>query len=227
LFDLDLKIAALSEITNENELERLAVDNGVAIVVVDDGGRQTFTANDNSICRVLNPDGKLIGQCRDFCGTALEETIAVGGPVTYTCHAGLECAAVPPANEGSSLVTIAGRAFVESGRYRRATMRAVDGDWSQYSPADLFENVLLASSQEEIKETAREAAELVDRRIVSERPRSVARASSSDSTARSGYTPTKRRRAPCPRRRSGTNRPHSRLQVLLKPASGGLSLARF
>ncbi len=173
MFDLDLKIAALSEITNENELERLAVDNGVAIVVVDDGGRQTFTANDNSICRVLNPDGKLIGQCRDFCGTALEETIAVGGPVTYTCHAGLECAAVPPANEGSSLVTIAGRAFVESGRYRRATMRAVDGDWSQYSPADLFENVLLASSQEEIKETAREAAELVDRRIVSERPRSV------------------------------------------------------
>jgi len=173
LFDLGLKIAALSEITNENELERLAVDNGVAIVVVDASGRQIISANDNSICRVLNPDGKLIGKCRDFCGTALEETLAVGGPVTYTCHAGLECAAIPPADPERPLVTIAGRAFVESDRYRRATMRAVDGDWSEYSPADLFENILLASSQEEIKETARQAAQLVERRIPNEQPRSV------------------------------------------------------
>lgn len=173
LFYLDLKIAALSDITNENELERLAVENGMAIVIVDEGGRQLVSANDNSICRTLNPDGKLIGQCRDFCGTALEETRAVGGPVTYTCHAGLECAAVPVADAESRLVTIVGRAFVESDRYRRATMRAVEGDWSEYSPADLFENVLLASSQNEIKETARKAAELVELSVQNEQAPSV------------------------------------------------------
>jgi ligand-binding sensor protein len=106
VFDLDVKLKHLSEIANENELERLAVESGMAIVVVDESGFHVATANNNSICRTLNPDGKLTGMCRDFCGTALEETRAVGASVTYTCHAGLACAAVRSKSAEQPLVTI-------------------------------------------------------------------------------------------------------------------------
>jgi len=162
VFDLDLKLEHLSGITNGNKLQSLATESGMAIVVVDAAGLHIAEANNNSICRTLNPDGKLTGMCRDFCGTALEETRAVGGPVTYTCHAGLGCAAVPSGTEQQPLVTIVGRAFVKSDNYRRATARAIEGDWSKLSPADLFENVLMASSEDEIKETARKAAKLME-----------------------------------------------------------------
>lgn len=161
VFDLEVKTGVLSEITNENELERLAVGSGMAIVVVDAGGQQIVSANDNSICRTLNPQGKFVGKCRDFCGTALEETAVVGGPVAFTCHAGLGCAAVPVAQGDSKVVTIVGRAFAGSEAYRRATARAIDGDWSEHSPVDLFENVLLAASADEIKSTALKAADLI------------------------------------------------------------------
>jgi diguanylate cyclase (GGDEF)-like protein len=163
VFDLDLKLKDLSGITNENELEGLAVESGVAIVVVDEAGFHIVSANNNSICRTLNPDGKLTGMCRDFCGTALEETRAVGGPVFYTCHAGLSCAATPAGTGDRPLVTIVGRSFVNSGNYRRATARAIDGDWTKFSAADLFENVLMSPSDDEIKAVARKAATLVTR----------------------------------------------------------------
>ena len=134
----------------------------MAIVVVDATGLHIAEANNNSICRTLNPDGKVTGMCRDFCGTALDETRAVRGPVTYTCHAGLGCAAVPSGTEQHPLVTIVGRAFVKSENYRRATTRAIEGDWSKLSPADLFENVLMASSEDEIKEMARKAVKVIE-----------------------------------------------------------------
>ncbi len=140
----------------------------MAIAVVDAGGRQIVRANDNSICRTLNPEEQFVGKCRDFCGTALEETSVVGGPVTFTCHAGLDCAAVPIRDQ--SLVAIVGRAFVKSDGYRRATARAIDGDWSEHSPVDLFENVLLATSPDEIKNTALKVAELIASPVEAEPP---------------------------------------------------------
>ena len=80
----------------ENSLiGRLAEENGVAIVFVNEAGREIANANNNSICRSLNPDGKYVAQCAAFCGTALEETALVGGAVSFTCHAGLECRAIP------------------------------------------------------------------------------------------------------------------------------------
>ena len=62
---------------DKNELDKLADESGLAIVFVNASKDQVASANDNSICRNLNPDGRLVGQCSHFCGTALEEATEV------------------------------------------------------------------------------------------------------------------------------------------------------
>ncbi len=143
------------ELAEKSSLGRLAEENGVAIVFVDNTGREIAAANNNSICRSLNPDGKYVGQCSAFCGTALEETSLVGGVVSFTCHAGLECRAIPVQKAGKKLVAIVGRTFLKAENYRRATERATSGDWSEYPPGEFFENVLLTGTKEILDKTAR------------------------------------------------------------------------
>ncbi len=151
-------ITDLSEFSQTLTIERIANDAGLAIAVADAAGRELATANNNSICRNLNPDAKYVGQCAAFCGTALEEVSEVGEAVSYTCHAGLECRAVPISDTGQKLVAIVGRTFVKAENYRRATERAISGDWSQHSPSEFFENILLAGSLSEIENAAEKVA---------------------------------------------------------------------
>ena len=139
-------------------IERIADDAGLAIAVADATGRELAAANNNSICASLNPDGKYVGQCAAFCGTALEEVIEVGEAVSFTCHAGLECRAVPISDAGQRLVAIVGRTFIKAENYRRATERAISGDWSKYPPSEFFENVLLTGSLSEIEKAAEKVA---------------------------------------------------------------------
>ena len=113
MYLLDL-MAVLSKIPDKKSLDRLADESGVAIVFVDENQREVSASNNNSICRNLNPEGALVGQCAAFCGTALEETGEVGGPVSFTCHAGLECRAVPVKQANLKLVAIIGRTFVKA-----------------------------------------------------------------------------------------------------------------
>ena len=79
---------------DEKALSELARESGLAVAVVD-GPSEIFVANNNSICRSLNPSGKFTGHCLAFCGTALEEVAEVGSRVSFTCHAGLECRVIP------------------------------------------------------------------------------------------------------------------------------------
>ena len=51
------------------------------------------------------------------------------------------------------VAAIVGRTFIKADHYRIATERAMKGDWQKYSPADLFENVLLSGSTSEIEKT--------------------------------------------------------------------------
>ncbi len=138
-------------------LEQIAEDAGLAIAVAD-ASSERASANNNSICANLNPAGKYVGKCAAFCGTALEEVVEVGEAVSFTCHAGLECRGVPIAESGQKLVAIVGRTFVKAENYRRATERAISGDWSKYPPSEFFENVLLTGSVSEIEKAAEKVA---------------------------------------------------------------------
>jgi len=146
--------------TSENSvLDRLADDSGLAIAVVDASSSEIFTTNNNSICKTLNPTGHFAGACADFCGTVFEECAGHGGRSVFTCHAGLECRAVALRNNERPVVAIVGRTFIEADNYRRATERAITGDWNQYPPAALFENILLTGSLSLLDETASKVVE--------------------------------------------------------------------
>lgn len=141
-------MAKSREIPGRKVLETIAVENGVGVAVVDRSGIEVQTANNNSICATLNPDGELVGPCASDCGQALEKAVNSGGTCAFTCHAGLECRAAALSYDQQPVAVIAGRTFVKSENYRRATERAVAGDWREYPPADLFENILLTGSSE-------------------------------------------------------------------------------
>jgi diguanylate cyclase (GGDEF)-like protein len=150
-----------SKASDKSELDRVAESAGVAVALVDSRSREVRTAGNNSICRELNPDGEFRAHCKAFCGTAFDEAAETGGKVAYTCHAGLECRAFPIYSGGRKLVAIVGRAFVKAENYRKATTRAISGDWKDYAPAELFENVLLVSSDAAIDKAADSVARLL------------------------------------------------------------------
>ncbi|MEQ1603449.1 MAG: diguanylate cyclase [Pyrinomonadaceae bacterium] len=150
-------------IPDKSAIDRLADENGVAVALVDQASTEIYVANNNSICRSLNPDGKFNTHCKAFCGTAFEEASEVGSTVAFTCHAGLECRVVPVDDEGVPLVAIIGRTFIKAENYRRATTRAISGDWKDHSPAEFFENVLLAGSVSVLDKAAAEIESLMPR----------------------------------------------------------------
>ena len=155
------KLKVRQEISEKSALDGLADEHGVAVALVDGSSREVYVSNNNSICRNLNPDGDFTTHCRAFCGTAFEEASEVGSTVSFTCHAGLECRAVPVVDRGQPLVAIIGRTFVTAENYRRATTRAISGDWKNHSPTDFFENILLASSVEVLDVAVADAEKLL------------------------------------------------------------------
>ncbi len=148
------------EIPEKEAVDRVADANGVAVAAVARRGIEISVSNNNSICRKLNPDGRMVGACAAFCGTALEEIIEAGGEVSYTCHAGLECSADEMEVDGQSVAVIVGRTFVRADNYRKATERAISGDWQQYSPSEFFENILLTGSKDVLERTLGELRKL-------------------------------------------------------------------
>jgi diguanylate cyclase (GGDEF)-like protein len=161
------------------ELERLADESGLAIAIAGEGARQIEEFNNNSICRQLNPGESFAGACARFCGAALERTREAGKPVGFVCHAGLDCRAFLHKNGQGDKVVIVGRTFVRSENYRKATQRAVAGDWRSYSPSELFENVLLSGSTDVLDKTTRRAKDTFGERrpagsaVVSPKPVSI------------------------------------------------------
>jgi len=92
-------------------LDRIADEGGVAIAVVDRSSVELSVSNNNSICRKLNPGGEFSRGCAAYCGTALEESTEVGGPVNFTCHAGLDCRSAAMTLDGKPVAVIVGRSF--------------------------------------------------------------------------------------------------------------------
>ncbi len=139
------------EIPRTEVLDQIADENGLAVVVLSNSGEEVSASNNNSICRGLNPDGRMTGACTAFCGTALDEVNETGSSVSYTCHAGLECSADVMLLDGKPVAVIVGRTFVRSENYRKATERAITGDWQKFPPSEFFENILLSGSPDMIE----------------------------------------------------------------------------
>jgi diguanylate cyclase (GGDEF)-like protein len=141
-------------------LEDLADETGAAIVVLDKNGNERLTANNNSICAVLYSSTEFGPKCAEDCGTAHSRAVEAGKTIEYHCHAGLDCRASVSRKGGSDLVTIIGRTFTKSADYRNATERAVAGDWRQYPPNTLFENVIISSSPNQLDNVERQLGEV-------------------------------------------------------------------
>lgn len=126
--------------------DRLADENGMAIVVVDENSSALTKSNNNSMCRLLYNSKEFSPLCAEFCGRAYEWATEAQKTVEYKCHAGLNCRAVPLETEQKTLVAIVGRTFLKAEDYRTATERAISGDWQKFPANEFFENILLNPS---------------------------------------------------------------------------------
>jgi diguanylate cyclase (GGDEF)-like protein len=135
-------------------LDRLAEETGVAMVVLDGEGHEISSSNNNSICRSLMSSDHFRKECAKDCGRAFERAFSSKGPISYVCHAGLACTAVPVQDRGNKFVAIAGRAFLSSENYRKTTERAISGDLSEFPPTEFFSNILMSGSAAPIEKAA-------------------------------------------------------------------------
>jgi diguanylate cyclase (GGDEF)-like protein len=147
--------------TTDNLLEKIADESGLAVIVVDENSSRA-KANNNSICEILFASEEFAPACTEDCGRAFARAKSAGDAVAYQCHAGLDCVAVPLKTE-KPLVAIVGRAFTKAENYRRATERAITGDWNKFPPTRFFGNVLLTGSMKVLERAANEAVEAGDR----------------------------------------------------------------
>lgn len=67
-----------------------------------------------------------------------------------------------PGRGKTRLVAIVGRVFTKAENYRVAAERAAAGDWSRFSPTELFENVLLTGSTANLNRAAEDLENLSD-----------------------------------------------------------------
>ena len=149
-------------IINGGTLGRLAEESGLAIAIVDEDARQVAVSNNNSICRNLNPANKFSPACSQFCGKALEKAQEAGKMIGFECQAGLDCRAIPAGTPEKRFVAIVGRTFLKAENYRKATERAIKGDWTEFPPAEFFENILLTGSSDALTKTAEKVERLLN-----------------------------------------------------------------
>lgn len=127
-------------------IDRLAAENGVAIVVVDESSKVELSANNNSMCQLLMASSDFSSSCAEYCGKAFERAAAAGKTIEYECYAGLTCRAVPVAERGRRYAAIVGRIFLKADNYRKATEKAISGSWQRFKPTEFFANILISGN---------------------------------------------------------------------------------
>ncbi len=161
--EYSVKILMDSENHAKNEhtiLDALADENGLAIVAVDEASRVVSESNNNSMCRALYSSEKFAPLCAEFCGKAFDWANEAESAVEYECYAGLKCFAVRIESAEKPLAAIVGRTFLKAENYRKATTRAISGDWQEFPPSRFFENVLLGGSDIKIEKLAKKLTNL-------------------------------------------------------------------
>lgn len=135
--------------------DALAERAGLSVLVIE--GHQPpalAVSNNNSICRVVQSSATHAERCEPFCGEAFQKAMEAGKAVNYRCHAGLYCVAAPLENKEKPLVAIVGRAFLKTSDYRDLTERIFLGDWQNLPEIELFENVNLSGSLDDLEKLA-------------------------------------------------------------------------
>lgn len=142
--------------------DEMSGQSGLAIALIKDASLKTISkSNNNSICESLTSSKEFAPQCQKFCGEVYNQVNKSKKAVKYKCHAGLECVGVPVKNaDNQNLVAITGRTFVKSEDYRKATERAISGDWSKFPSTMFFENVLITSSTQSLESLAKDLMSL-------------------------------------------------------------------
>ena len=168
--------------------KELAEKSGLAIVLTDENSPDLAKANNNSMCEILYNSEDFAPECQKFCGRAFERATEAGKIVAYQCYANLNCVAVPVKHEEKQFVAIVGRAFTKAEDYRRATTRAIEGDWKKFPTDEFFENVLLSNSNESLEKLAQKIEKLFAKKKVqstnSQAPNSEAQIPVQEETAR-------------------------------------------
>jgi diguanylate cyclase (GGDEF)-like protein len=143
--------------------DRLADESGLAVVLVEgEDSSEICVSNNNSICRILYNSAEFAPRCAEYCGKAVQIAHEAGKAVHVKCHADLNFLTVPVETKDKKSAAIVGRAFLKSEDYRKATERAATGDWHQFPPEELFENVLIAASIDELEKTAEHFEKLTE-----------------------------------------------------------------
>lgn len=155
-------MSASRENTENQILENLAGEGGLAIISADGKTAPIDGANNNSMCRTLYTSEKFAPRCQEFCGQAFDWATEAGKTVSYECHAGLNCLAVPLKTAEKPLVAIVGRTFLKFVNYREATEKVVSGEWREFPPTQFFENVLLTGSPQNLEKLAGRLEKLSD-----------------------------------------------------------------
>ncbi|HSB12592.1 MAG TPA: diguanylate cyclase [Blastocatellia bacterium] len=115
----------LSESDPDNSLgvwlrlqKSLAERNGIALTTLSrDGAVIGRIESDNSICRAMRVSAAHAPLCAADCGAAYSNAVAAGEQISFKCHAGLHCFAIPVAIDRKQLVILGGRSFASTREY--------------------------------------------------------------------------------------------------------------
>lgn len=129
--------------------DNLAASTGLSLLLV--SGHQPpalVASNNNSICHAFQSSLEYVGLCDPYCGDAHRRALSAGSAVTYKCHAGLQCFAMPvQIGRKQNLAAIGGRAFVSAADYRNLVDRFRAGELNDLLSSEPFENVIFAEPE--------------------------------------------------------------------------------
>ena len=98
----------------------LAERNGIALTTLArDGAVIGRIENDNSLCRAMRVSAEHAPLCTANCGAAYSNAVGTGKQFDFTCHAGLNCFAIPVSIDSKQLVILGGRSFASTHDYGR------------------------------------------------------------------------------------------------------------
>lgn len=148
--------------TCKSAIENLAIQSGLAVVVLNGESHAVVNSNNNSICEILYSSEEFSPKCAEFCGRAFQDATQAGETISVKCHAGLHYQAVLiKLADDKQLVSIVGRTFLKSEEYKIAAERASSSDWQRFPSDELFKNVFLSSSDQEIEKIRKKIEKLI------------------------------------------------------------------
>ena len=133
----------------------LADKNGIALTTLSrDGAAIGRIENDNSICRAMRVSTDHAPLCAADCGKAYSNAVDAGEQFNFTCHAGLNCFAIPVSIDQKQLVILGGRSFASTHEYAEFLRRYED--LPALATGECLKNIKFIDSRE-----LEQAAELV------------------------------------------------------------------